>query len=207
MDYHCICLYGNYRRICPCAICYCTCLYADLLLRVRQRICLAQTLLHSCGLANLQSTWVQSSSQDCGLAALQFILVPIIIAWLRSRSTLGPRSSHNLPLSLWRVTNSQPAITRSAPDRSALCSFTSPSSPCILSFVFSRWALSFTLEVVVTGDQLTSLKAAPFTDRVWAKPCDDVWLRVDCKQSCAIKFAQRVDCRWMCKDRSAQRQV
>ena len=163
MDYHCICLYGNYRRICPCAICYCTCLYADLLLRVRQRICLAQTLLHSCGLANLQSTWVQSSSENCRLAALWFILMPIIIARLCLQSTLGPRSSYDLPLSFWRVTLGQPAITWSALDRSALCPLTSPSSPCTLSFVFSRWALPFTLEVVVTGDQLTSLEAALFT--------------------------------------------
>ena len=52
----------------------------NLSLRVRQRICPAQIPLHCCGLANLQSTWVQSSLQDYSLAALQSILVPIIIA-------------------------------------------------------------------------------------------------------------------------------
>ena len=87
----------------------------------------------------------------------------MIITRLRLRSTLDPRSLYDLPLSLWRVTLGQPTITRSAPDRSALCLFTSPSSPCILSFVFSRWALPFALEVVVTGDQLSNLEAALFT--------------------------------------------
>ena len=136
-NYHCICPCVNCCRICPCAICHCTCLCADLPLRVRQRICLVQTPLHSCGLANLQSTWVQSSSQDCYLAALRFILVSIIIARLCSRFTLSLRSLHDLPLSFWQVTFGQPAITQLAPNRSALCPFTSPSSSCTLSFVFS----------------------------------------------------------------------
>ncbi|WP_375449252.1 hypothetical protein [uncultured Nostoc sp.] len=68
-----------------------------------------------------------------------------------------------MPLSIWRVTLGQPAITQSAFDRAALCLFTSLSSPCTLSFVFSRLALPFALEVVVTGDRLTSLEATPFT--------------------------------------------
>ena len=157
-----------YHCICPCAICHRTCLCADLLLRVCQRICLAQTPSHSCGLANLQSTWVQSSSQDCCLAALRFILVPIIIARLCSRSTLGLRSSHDLPLFLWQVIFGQPAITRLAPNQFALCFLTSPSSPCTLSFVFLHWALPFALEVVMTSDQLTSLESAPFTSPLYS---------------------------------------
>ena len=155
------CSSPNCYRICPCA---------DLPLRVCQQICLSQTPSHRCGLANLQSTGVQFSLQDYCLAALQSTLMPIIIAWLRLQSIFGPRSSHDLPLSLWRVTFGQPAITRSAPDQSAFCSFPFPSSSCTLSFVLSCWALLFALEVVVTGDQLTSLEAAPFTIPISAYP-------------------------------------
>ena len=72
-------------------------------LHVRHHICLARicafanvsALSHSCCLANLRSTWVQSSLQDCHLAVLRSILVPIIIAQLCSQSTLGQKSSHD----------------------------------------------------------------------------------------------------------------
>ena len=65
-------------------------------------ICLVQILLHSCGLANRRSTWVQSLLQDCRLAALQSILVPIIIARLRLRSTWVQSSSQNCRLAALR---------------------------------------------------------------------------------------------------------
>ena len=66
-------------------------------------------------------------------------------------------------LTLWWVTFDQPVIARLAPDRSALCPSLPPTFSYTLSFIFLRWVFCFALEVVVIGDQLTSLKAAPFT--------------------------------------------
>ena len=42
--------------------------------------------------------------------------------------------------------------------------------PYILSFVFLRLALSFALEIIVIGDQLTSFEAAPFTILIAPNP-------------------------------------
>ena len=50
----------------------------------------------------------------------------------------------------------QPIVAQSVLNRSAIC----PSTSCILNFLFSHWALLFTLKVVMIGDQLTNFKAA-----------------------------------------------
>ena len=135
---HCICPCVNCRRICPGTFAIVSALAQIWLCMFANIFALRKSILQHCGLANLQSTWIQCSLQDCCLVALQSILVPIIIAQLCSQSTLGQKLSHNLPLSLWRVTFAQPAIIPSVPDRSALRLFTFPSSSYTLSFVFSR---------------------------------------------------------------------
>ena len=75
-----------------------------------------------------------------------------IIAGLRLQSTLGQTPSQDFTRDLALVNLICPWPIRDL-----------PVYPCTLSFVLSRWALPFTLEIVVTGDQLTSLKIAPFT--------------------------------------------
>ena len=86
-----------------------------------------------------------------------------ILTRLCQRSTLSQKLLHNLPLTFWQVIFDQSVIARLAPDRSTLCLSISLTFLTHLSFVFSRWALPFALEVIVIGDQLTSLEAAPFT--------------------------------------------
>ena len=152
-----------FARICPGAFAIVS-FFAHSPICTFARSCLMQTWLRSRYLANLGSTLVQFPPQDCRLAIPQFILgqsplhdQPSAIWPL----TLGQKSSYNLPLTLRRVIFDQLVIAQSAPDRSALCSSISLTSLIRLSFVFSCWALPFVLEVVVIGDQLTTLKAAP----------------------------------------------
>ena len=127
------------------------------------QLCLVQSSLRSCYLAKLRSTLVPSLLQDCCLAFSQSTLgqsplhdQPSTI-W---QSTFGQRSSHDLPLTLRQVTLKQLVIAQLAPDQSALCLSIFPTSNARLSFVLSRWAFLFALEVVVIDDQLTTLKAA-----------------------------------------------